>query len=285
MQNFELIAPATRQEVLQLLADADEDTRLIAGGTGLLNLVKQRLASPERLVSLHKVTDLSGIECTANDVTIGALERLWDIEQHTEVAAALPVLRQVLHEVASPRIRGTATIGGALAHADPNQDTPLALLALDAVVIAESAEGTTEISIADFYRDYFETALTPAHLITALRIPRPSPESRFSYKKFTPGSKEDYACVNVCIRLDMGKDGTCRDARVVLGSLGATVFRAGEAEELLRGRNITPDLAAEAARLAAAATDPVDDARGTADYKREMAEVWVRRLVSAMTGT
>lgn len=282
MQNFELIAPATRQEVLNLLADADEDTRLIAGGTGLLNLVKQRLASPERLISLHKLTDLSGIECTADDVTIGALERLWDIERNSDVAGVLPILRQVLHEVASPRIRGTATIGGALAHADPNLDTPLALLALDALAIADSADGTAEIPIAEFYRDYYETALTPAQLVTALRIPRPAPDSRFSYKKFTPGSKEDYACVNVCIRLDVDKKGTCQDARVVLGSLGATVFRCGDAEKLLQGQRITPALAAEVARVAAAATDPVDDTRGTAGYKREMAEVWVRRLVSGM---
>lgn len=279
MQTFDLVTPGTKEEVLALMAEADEDTRLIAGGTGLLNLVKQRLASPARLVSLHKVTGLGGIDWTQGNVVIGALERLLDIERNARVAARLPILRQVLHEVASPRIRGMATLGGALAHADPNEDTPLALMALDTTIIVESAGGTIEYAAADFYRDYYETVLGPDQLITAVRIETPRQSSRFGYKKFTPASREDYACVNVCIRLDLEPDGSCSDSRIILGSLGPTVFRASEAEASLAGRTITAAAATAAAQAASQATDPVDDARGSAAYKRKMAEVWVRRLL------
>lgn len=284
MRTFELVSPGNKQEVLALLAGADEETRVIAGGTGLLNLIKQRLASPSRLVSLHKVTDLSGIRWTKQGVVIGALERLLTIETDADLAARLPVLRQVVHEVASPRIRSMATIGGALAHADPNQDIPLALLALDATVMTETLDAAEEYPIQDFYRDYYETVLAPGQLITAVSIPMPHEESRFACKKFTPASIEDYACVNVCVRVDLDENGYCRDSRIILGSLGPTVFRAREAEAQLQGGKLTEQVARTAARAAGAATDPVEDTRGSAAYKREMAEIWVRRLLLQLAG-
>lgn len=279
MQAFDLVSPSSRQEAIELLAGADEGTRVIAGGTGLINLIKQRLAGPERLVSLHRVTDLGDITWQDDHVEIGALQTLYDLQQDAQVRAHIPILQKILSEVASPRIRSMATLGGACGHADPNQDTPLALLALDATVIVESAKGKVEVPIDAFYIDYYETALTPDQLITAVRIPLPAATSRFIAKKFMPGSLEDYACVNVCIKLDLDADSTCRDARVVLGSVGPTVFRARKAEASLVGRKVDAAAAAEAAKAAADATDPVDDARGSAGYKRRMAEVWVRRCI------
>ena len=284
MRDIELLSPANRDEALALLADADEDTRLIAGGTGLINLVKQRLASPERLVSLHKVTDMGGVEWTGNNVTIGALEHLIDLEFDERLREQLPVLHQVLAEVASPRIRSMATLGGALGQADPNQDLPVALMALDAIVIAESSTASREIPIAEFYEDYYETVLAPDEMITALRVPLPPPASRFHYKKFTPGSLEDYACVGVCVRITSDEGGKCRDARIVVGSVAPTIFRSQAAEQMLLGQSITPALAAEAAAAAALETDPMDDARGSAAYKRRMVKVWLARSLLATTG-
>lgn len=282
MHDFEFVAPATRGEVIALLAEADEDTRLIAGGTGLINLIKQRLASPARLVSLHRVGDLAGIAWQDGSCVIGALTSLLDIETDARVAERIPVLREVLHEVASPRIRSMATMGGALAHGDPNQDCALPLMALDAVVVAESGEGAADIPVESLYEDYYETVLSPSQLITAVRIPVPGASSRFAAKKFTPASVEDYACVGVCIRLDID-GGICSDARIVLGSVGPTVFRAADAEAIVTGRHIDEATAVAAAEAAAAATDPVDDARGSARYKRDMTKVWVRRLLLGVT--
>lgn len=279
MRDFQLVAPADKPETLQLLAAADEDTRIIAGGTGLMNLLKQRLASPGRLVSLHRVTDLGGIAWDGDTVTIGALERLMDIGEDPSIGARLPVLREALAEVASPRIRMMATLGGAVAHGDPNQDTPVALMALDSIVVAESRDGVTEFPIAEFYRDYYETRLSPRQLVTAVRIPGDWHSSRFRYKKFTPGSREDYACVGVCVRLDFDDQDRCMDSRIVLGSVGPTVFRSHAAEQLLVGQAVTEDLARQAAEIAANESDPIDDTRGSTDYKRRMARVWVRRCL------
>jgi len=284
MRDFQLDSPVDKPQTLQLLAAADDDTRLLAGGTGLLNLLKQRLASPGRLISLHRVTDLGGITLDGTTVTIGALERLIDIGEHPLIGERLPVLRDTLAEVASPRIRMMATLGGAVAHGDPNQDTPVALMALDAIVVAESRDGVTELPIAGFYRDYYETRLSPDQLVTAVRIPGDWHSSRFSHKKFTPGSREDYACVGVCVRLDFDDRNRCTDSRIVLGSVGPTVFRSRAAEELLAGKAITENLARQAAQIAANETDPVDDTRGSADYKRRMAGVWVRRCLLEAAG-
>jgi len=281
MREFEFVSPDNKAEVLRLLAE-DDDTRVIAGGTGLINLMRQHLASPARLVSLHKVDGLRDIAWSSDRVEIGALARLIDIEGNAGVAEKLPVLRQALHEVASPRIRSMATLGGALAHADPNQDLPVALMALDATVLAESSDGSQQYPIAEFLTDYYETALASGELVTGARIDVPSPTSRFGYKKFTPQSVEDYACVGVCIRLDVASDGSIADSRVVLGSVGPTIFRAADAENILAGKTLTAQLAAEAAEAAMAATDPVDDARGSAAYKRDMTGVWVRRLLAGM---
>lgn len=282
MRDIELLAPETRAEVLGLLADADEETRLLAGGTGLLNLIKQRLASPERLISLHKVDDLGGIDWSDEGVTIGALEHLLELEHNPTLRDKMPILHQVLAEIASPRIRSMATLGGALGQADPNQDLPLALLALDACVIAESSGARQEIPIDDFYADYYETSLAPDQMVTALHVPLPSPASRFHYKKFTPGSLEDYACVGVCVRIDLDENGCCSDSRIVLGSVAPTIFRSHAAEAKLAGQAITPALAAEVARIAASETDPVDDTRGSAEYKSRMARVWLQRALLAV---
>lgn len=286
MRNFDLLVPGSREEVIGMLADAGEDARLIAGGTGLVNLMKQRLASPETLISLHRVPDLAGIDWSGDAVAIGALEHLLDIQQDREVAARLPVLCKTLAEVASPRIRSMATMGGAIGHADPNQDLPVTLMAMDAVVLIESRDGFSEIPLDEFYTDYYETRLQPGQLITGIRIVLPGTSSRFCYKKFTPGSREDYACVGVCVRLDIDdNDGACRDVRIVLGSVPPVIKRARAAEEIVKSKPLTEALAREAAQSAAAESDPVDDARGSAHYKRDMSEVWVRRSLLQAAGS
>lgn len=284
MENFTLESPTTKSEVLALLADADEDTRLIAGGTGLINLVKQRLAHPERLISLHKTTGLASVSTSSDAIEIGALTRLIDLEHDDAIASKVPVLGEALAEIASPRIRSMATIGGAVSHADPNQDLPTALIALDAIVIAESADGSRDIPIAEFYIDYYETALETNEMVTGIKIPVPGNASRFAYKKFTPGSREDYACVGVCVRLDIDDDGTINDSRIVLGSVAPTIRRVAEAEALIHGKKITEALATEAGELARKATDPVDDTRGSAAYKTRMAGVWVKRCLMQAGG-
>lgn len=283
MREFNLIAPGNKAEVLALLAQGDDGNRIIAGGTGLINLMKQQLVTPDQLISLHKVSDLGAIELSADAVIIGALNRLADIEKDTRISELFPVLIETLREVASPRIRSMATIGGALAHGDPNQDTTVTLTALNCVVVIESTTGTREVPIDQFYKDYYETVLQPTEMVVAVKIPLPADTEHFVFKKFTPASAEDYACVSVCVCLNLKGD-RCESCRIVLGGVGSTIIRCKEAERIINdarslNKRVFENLADDAAIAAAAETDPMDDTRGSSDYKRQMARVWVKRCI------
>jgi carbon-monoxide dehydrogenase medium subunit len=280
MNSFELDAPDSRAAALALLDTHADDARLIAGGTGLVNLMKQRLAFPERLVSLHRVPDLNGITLDDGVIKIGALTRLSELERDPHVREYLPMLCATLAQVASPRVRAMATVGGAVAHGDPHQDTPAALIALGASAIAQSTGGLREIALDELYVDYYETTLKPNELITEIRIPLPTTLSAASYMKFLPRSAEDYATVAVAARLDLDpQTRACQQCLIVLGSLGATPIRSRNAESALTGKEFSLERVEQAAQHAAQDCDPISDTRGSAQYKRAMAVVFVRRAL------
>jgi carbon-monoxide dehydrogenase medium subunit len=181
--------------------------------------------------------------------------------------------------VASIRIRTVATLGGALAHADPNQDPPPSLMVLDARVCVRSSRGQREIGIDDFFVDYYETVLEPDEMVTAVIVPRPPANSGASFLKFLPQTQDDYATVAVAARLTLDDD-RIGQARVALGAAAATPLRATTVEAALQGQPPTPDVIRAAAALVAEAVDPSDDFRGSADYKRDMAVVFVRRALT-----
>lgn len=288
MNNFRLESPNSRATTLALIAKHTDNARLIAGGTGLINLMKQRLAFPEMLVSLHRVPDLSGISTGDGVIKIGALTRLADLERDSLIREHAPMLCATLTQVASPRVRAMATVGGAVAHGDPHQDTPAALIALDATAIAQSTNGEREIALHELYLDYYETALDPNELITEVRIPIPTQSSSAAFIKFLPRSAEDYATVAVAVRLDLdghrngninGQTRACRQCRIVLGSVGSTPIRSTAAESVITGSTVSAELIQQAAQRAADDTDPMSDTRGSAEYKRDMTVVFVRRAL------
>lgn len=280
MNDFQLEAPDSRATALALIAEHTDSARLIAGGTGLINLMKQRLAFPELLVSLHRVPDLAGITLGDGVIKIGALTRLADLERDSAIRKHAPMLCATLTQVASPRVRAMATVGGAVAHGDPHQDTPAALIALDATAIAQSASGEREIALHELYLDYYETTLEPNELITEVRIPIPTQPSAAAFIKFLPRSAEDYATVAVAVRLDIDEqDRSCQQCRIVLGSVGSTPIRSSDAESIITGTKVSAELIEQAAQRAAKDTDPMSDTRGSAEYKRDMTVVFVRRTL------
>jgi carbon-monoxide dehydrogenase medium subunit len=154
------------------------------------------------------------------------------------------------------------------------------LLALDAQVQLASVSGSRDVPLTDFFTDYYETVLRPDELLAAIRIPLPQPHTGSAHVKFLPRTADDYATVGVAatIRLDPAT-GTCQDCRIALGSVGSTPLRALPAEGVVRGQRLTPELLREAGAVAQQQTDPISDTRGSADYKRAMAGVFVRRAL------
>lgn len=280
MNPFAYRTPETQEEVLTLLHEHGDEAKLMAGGTALVIMMKQRLVMPETLISLHRLRGLDDVREVNGDLHLSALLTHRAAETASLVRARLPVLADTYRHVATVRIRNVATVGGALAHADPNQDPPVTLLALDARVQLASVAGSREVPLVDFFTDYYETVLRPDELLTAIRVPIPPPHTGSAHIKFLPRTADDYATVGVAatVRLDPAT-GTCQDCRIALGSVGSTPLRAMQAEGVVRGQQLTPELLREAGAVAQQQTDPISDTRGSADYKRAMAGVFVRRAL------
>src|SRR5215469_1980404 len=172
-----------------------------------------------------------------------------------------------------------ATVGGALAHADPNGDLPPAMIALDARVRMRSCKSMREIPAAEFFTGYYETMIEPDELVTEVIIPPQPPDTGVSYIKYLPQTRDDYATVAVAARVNLQAD-RISDVRVALGAVGATPLRATKLEDHLCGQIPTSAALRHAAELVADMVDPIADFRGSASYKREMAVVITRRALT-----
>ena len=279
MNAFDYRAPRSLDEALGILGQYGDDGRVIAGGTALVTMMRQRLVQPTCLVSLRDVAGLGRIEANGA-VRIGALVTHREVETSPLIQERLPVLAETFRRVGTIRIRHMATVGGALAHADPNQDPPVTLIALDARVEIRGAGGQREAPIAEFFRDYYEPALEPGELVTAITVPLLPAASGTSFVKFLPRTADDYATVAVAATVTLEPDGErCRTARIGLGSVATIPLRARAAEALLPGERLDDALVKAAGEAARDEVDPLTDHRGSAAYKREMTAVMVGRAL------
>jgi carbon-monoxide dehydrogenase medium subunit len=286
MISFEYRTPKNLKEVHANLKEFGNDAKLIAGGTALVIMMKQRLVRPSCLVSLRDLRGLNAIELKDGGLRIGGLATHREVESSSLVRRRLPMLAETFHHVATIRVRNMATVGGGLAHADPNQDPPPTLIALGATLKAVSPNGSRVIPLDEFFTDYYETSLKPDEIITELFVPRMAANSAGAYLKFLPRTADDYATVSAAavLTLDRNKK-TISDVRIALGSVGTTPIRATAAEAVLRGQPVKAEGLVEAAEKAKEAVDPISDFRGSAGYKKEMAGVFVRRaLEKALAG-
>ena len=279
MNAFDYRAPRSLDEALAILGEYGVDGRVVAGGTALVTMMRQRLVQPRCLVSLRDVQGLGRIEANGG-LRLGALVTHRDAEVSPLVRERIPVLAETFRRVATVRIRHMATIGGALAHGDPNQDPPVTLLALGATVNIRSARAAREVPLTEFFRDYYETALEPGELVTAVTVPAPPAGSGAAFLKCLPRTADDYATVAAAAIVTLERDGVrCREARIALGSVGVTPLRATSAEALLGGEPLGESLLQAAGEAAKTAVDPLTDHRGSAAYKREMTAVMVGRVL------
>jgi aerobic carbon-monoxide dehydrogenase medium subunit len=283
MIRFDYLEPATLAEAFSLLEKHGDGARVIAGGTSLIIWMRQRLLMPKVIISLARIPDLDIITFDPRGgLRIGAAARHRDIELSPAVKQHYPLLHETFRKVAQPRIRNMGTIGGNLAGGDPLTDPGASLMALDAELTLRSGNTARTMSLEEFFVDYYQTALEPGELLTEIRVPPPQ-RPGWSHIKFTPRSVEDFATVGVAITL-RGEGGTCEDARLALNSVASTIVRAKRAEEVLRGHKLTDEVLRKAGEVAASEVDPVEDNRGSADYKRDLVKVLVRRAAEEAIG-
>lgn len=276
---FTYLEPTNLDEALALLAQHGTEAKLIAGGTGLINLMKQRLVRPGFVIGLRALKPLAAI--TENgELRIGALATIHSLEASEPVRRQAPLLAEACRHVATVRVRSMATLGGAMAHADPNLDTPPALIAMDGQIVARSRRGERSIPADQFFTGYFETVLEPDEIVTEIVVPKQPDGSGTAFLKFLPATQDDYATVSVAARIALDSNGTIAEARVALGAAAAVPVRAMAVEAALCGKAADEKTFGEAASLVLDDIDPIADFRGAAAYKRKMAVVHVRRALA-----
>jgi carbon-monoxide dehydrogenase medium subunit len=290
------VAPATLAGALDELGG--EGAIAVGGGTSVAILLKSRMLEVRRLVYLGRIRELSGAGeqagteelagfqppgdagRPAGEIRLGATLTLRELCRSPLVRSRLPVLVTAAAQVGNPRVRAVATVGGTMAHADPRQDLPPVLLALGARVVIGGPSGTREVPLAGFLHGFMETELEADELVTEVLIPW-RPGLRACYRRFTPGSADDFPAVSVAAAVFVAPDGTVRSGRIALGGVGSTALLAADAASLLAGRPLEADAIEAAADAAASIAQPWGDRHGSADYKRQMVRVWTRRALES----
>lgn len=285
MHDFTYLEPTTAQEACQLLRECGEDSRIISGGTALLLGMRQRMLSPTHLISLGKIDDLSNIEFEPGvGLSIGARARHADIASSAVIQEHFPMLADMARQVANPQVRNAGTLGGNLCYGDPATDPPGCLMALGAQLVIAGPEGERLLPIEDFLVDYFQTALGPDEILTHVLVPALPDDAIGSYTRFLRTAAEHRPLVNVALLARVENGTHCKEIRMALGASTPTAVRLTPAEQLLAGQTLTPVLAAEAANIAVQHINPISDSRGTADYRKDMAHVVIRRALINLFG-
>jgi carbon-monoxide dehydrogenase medium subunit len=272
---FDYSAPSTSDEVLSLLQQHGREAKILAGGQSLIPLMKLRFASPSLLVDINHVDGLAGIDESNGELRIGTLARHEQLAESSLLEQRYPLISTTAPWIADPISRSLGTIGGSLAHADPAGDWGSVMLALDASVVARTTSGDRTIAVKDLFRGPFRSTLEPTEMLTEVRIPAAGANSGGTYLKLER-KVGDFATVGVAVQLELDGD-TIRRAGIGLTAVGPKNIEAAAAEEALAGAQPTPEVFDEAAQLAADATDPIDDVRGSAAYKRAVVRAYVRR--------
>jgi carbon-monoxide dehydrogenase medium subunit len=284
MASFDWLEPETLDDALAAVAGGDPDVRLLAGGTALTLVIQQGLLRPTRLVCLKRLRRQLG-EIRRDDagtLRMGALATLADLERSPEVAAAAPVLVQALHEVANPRIRHMATLGGHLAYADPHLDLPPVLIALGARVKAVSVSGRERwIDMADLVRGYYTTSLEPGEMVTEVAVPASARPLRGFYLRYTTRPSDDWPILGLAAFVTNG-GGRINDVRLVVGGMCAAPTRLVNAERIVRGADTTAVPVDAAADAAANEVTALEDLQASAWYRTEMLRVNVRRALARL---
>jgi aerobic carbon-monoxide dehydrogenase medium subunit len=272
---FDYRAPVSLDEALALLAERGDDAKVMAGGQSLIPLLRLRFAQPALVIDIGRLPSMAEIKRDDGHLRIGALVRHVDVEHSKELAKLLPLMVEAVHWIADPLVRNRGTVVGSVCHADPSGDWGSIMMALNAEVVARSTKGERVIPVDGFFEGPFTTTLRPDEVVIALRIPLPSGNAGGSYHKLER-RVGDFATVAVSVQIELD-GGKVKTAGIGLTSVGATNIKARKAEQALVGHELTDEVIAEAARLAAAAAEPKGDIRGSIEFKKDVVRVFVQR--------
>jgi carbon-monoxide dehydrogenase medium subunit len=276
---FDYVRPGSVGEALQVLDDHAGAARVLAGGQSLVPMLHMRLMQVSALVDINRLDELADIRAEGATTVLGPLVRYAAIERSPIVSERLPLLQCMVGYVGDPQVRNRGTLGGSLAQADPTGEMPLACLALDATVVAASVSGRREIPVDDFLDSAYATTLEPEEMITEVRFPA-APDS-FAFLE--RGRKHnDFAVLSIAVLGRSGADGRWSDLRIALGGVNDRAVLATRAAGLLDGTALEDEAIADAAQAALEVVDPPSDVRGSAEYRRHLVPIYVRRALAKL---
>ncbi len=274
---FEYVRAESVDHAVALLGEHGEDAKLVAGGHSLLPLMRLRLARPSVLVDVDRLDDLAYVREAGDQIEIGATTRMAEVAASEVLATHNPLVAHAAGHVGDPQVRHRGTFGGSVAHGDPASDPPTVLLALDAQMVVRGPAGERTVAARDFFKGLFETDLGPQDVLTAVRVPKLSTGTGWSYQKFHRRAI-DWAIVGVAAVVERSNGSVAR-AAIGLTNMGLMPMRAEGVEAALAGAAAEPGALAAAAGHAPEGTSPPSDTNGSAEYRRELSKVLVRRAL------
>jgi aerobic carbon-monoxide dehydrogenase medium subunit len=276
---FEYFAPRSLPEAVKFLSEHRDDVKVLSGGQSLLPLMKMRLAKPAYVVDLGRVPGLDNITEDGNHFVLGALVTHAQIENSQLLKSKCPLLPQTATTIADVQVRNRGTIGGSVAHADPAGDWPAAVVALDAEIKIFGPNGERWVNCDEFFLGLLMSVLEPDEIVTAIKVPLTGTD-KTAYLKAAPRSS-GFAVVGVAVRLAIDSAGNC--SRAAIGITGVTdkAYRPERVEQMLIGKRLDSMIIQQAAAEACRNIEPIEDINGSAEYRKQLTEVYVARAIEA----
>jgi len=286
LSHFEYFAPKTPGEALELAGRLGNKAKVLAGGTDLLIMMKEKLIKPEYLIDINGVKEFKGISYEPGEgVVIGAGTKISEIEFSVIIREKYHALHQAAGELGSIQVRSMATIGGNSCHASPAAETPPPLIALGAKVLISSVSGDRELPLEEFILGNRVIALAEGEMLTRFLLPEPAPKSASRYAYIGLRDAMEIDAVNMAVNIVLEDDGrTIKDLRLVMGSVSPRPLVSVEVPAVLVGREFNGELVEKAAKAASGEAKPISDIRASAEYRREMVAVLARRLLQEAFG-
>jgi aerobic carbon-monoxide dehydrogenase medium subunit len=282
IRSFDLLQPRSVAEAVDVLARYGEEARPLGGGTTLIILMKQRALHYPYLVDLQTIPGLDRVSLESDGLRIGALVTHRAVECSSIVREDFPVLAEAFSKIGNVRVRQTATVGGNLAHADYRLDPPPPLLVLGAEITAVGINGSRTIQLQDFFRGMYETALKPGELLVDIKIPAMPVKSRAVYLRYCSLSPNDWPCLGVAVLLTK-ENNRCIELRLALSGVAPTPLLI-DGLEFTRDQLLDDGVVGMVLQAVEEQISPFSDLRGSEQYKRRMARVFVRRAIEELNG-
>lgn len=279
MSESAYFAPESLKEAIFLLSQHRGNSTLVAGGTDLITRIKDKVLLPDCLINIGNIGDLRYIE--ADDkvgLRIGTLTTVASITKSSLIRSKYGILACAADSLANPTVRSRATVGGNLCNAAPSADTVPAFIVMGASVKIDSEAGERTVPVEDFFTGPGQTVLKNGEILVEVRIPEPPAASRGVYIKQKRRRGADLAVVGAATMV-LIEDGILADVKIALGAVAPTPIRARKAEEILKGKKPEDGLFEEAGKLASGESSPIDDTRSSADYRRKMVGILVKRVL------